>query len=340
MALVQQALSLAEEWNLPYYRLTVRYELIWAYTIGSDPAKALPVCAEFFALLGEYPDAMTHAETQRNAVSTAMVAAHVACSLPQIPLEQCQALIEQFHDQVKQYGMGERLWQIHTSYFCLLTGNLPGAESHLQAFWETPRDALSDCEACEVSNAAEILLGLGQREKARQILRPVLDGSKRCNQQPWSALSMLIHDALDYGEIQQAKVYGRHLLRHSITGSKDLMYIGALLRLQAYDQENSSIELLENGIRWAIGVWDQELLFHVYRGAWTFCAKLGEQINTIPLHLPTSFPPHQEDGIYTCSYLSQWFHRQAEAIAQRFDQRNGSDYYGRKLMDRRRTPLY
>lgn len=91
------------------------------------------------------------------------------------------------------------------------------------------------------------------------------------------------------------------------------------------------VHLLEQGITWSVGVWDQDLLFDFYRGAGEFCEKLAENEETVSLGQPDSFPLYQKDGIYPCLDLARWFREQAEAIAQRFDRRNGSDYYGRKL---------
>lgn len=330
-ALNQQALALAEELKLPFYQTDVCYDLIWACAAGDDPAKALPVCARFFALLEEHPGVLRPADTRRCAINAAMVAAHVATSLPQIPLEQCRALMARFHEQVARYGAGERLWRMHESWFCLLTGDLKGAEANLRAFWDTPRDALSDCEACELSNAAEILLGLGDRVTAHQVLRPVLDGAKRCDQQPWSVLSVLIHDELDRGELHSAQRFGRQLSRHSMTGPTDLSYVGALLRLSAHTGPETGLPLLEKGLGWSVGLWDQGLLFDFYRGAWALCEALRAGRARIPLALPRSFPLWQPQYQYDPAELARWFRGQAESIAEKFDKRNGSSYYSRKL---------
>lgn len=330
LVLNQQALALAEELDIPFYRLYVRAELVWSYMMGDDPAKVLPLCAEFFALLEEYPDGMPPDYLFRNAISMAMISFVVVLDLPQIPLEQCQAMMEQFHDQVKRYGKGERLYHMHVCCFCVATGDLEGAEAHLKAFLESPKDEISDGKITDTCNAAEILLGLGRREEALQMLKPVI--ALTCDQQPYHALSALINDALDHGELDKAKELGQYLSRHTMSGRKDLPYTGALLRLWAYTNPGRFIHLLEKGISWSIGVWDQSRLFDFYRGAGEFCVRLGEQTDTIPLNLPDSFPLYQENGIYNSSELAQWFYDQAEAIAHSFDQRNRSNYYGRKLV--------
>lgn len=333
LAATLAALS-ATEGLSPDCRADVLYDLAWAYGVGDDPAKALPTCAEFFALLEQYPDQI---DGKRMAPKAAMIASYVAMNLPQIPLSQCQALLEQFHEQVRRYGIGERLWQIHACHFSFMTGDMAGAASHLQCFQRTPRDSISDCIACEASNTAECLLHLNRREEAVAVLQPVLDGSLTCDQQPWSALAMLIHDALDHEDLDYAKELGERLARRSLQSCNDLGTVGALLRLHACTDWQHSLGLLEKGIDWSIGIWDQSLLFDFYRGAWAVCTKLGEGEAKIPLRLPKKFPCWQADGRYDSSVLSAWFYTQMQEIADRFDRRNGTSIYEEKRMPKPRA---
>lgn len=323
LAVTLEALALAEQLDAPT-RATVLYDLAWAYAMGDDPAKALPICAEFLALLEECPG---YRNIHTEAPSAAMIAAYVARSLPQISAEQCAALLEEFHRQVKKFGVGERLWLTHACAFSIDQGDTKAAEAHLQAFYRTKRDAISDCRACETSNIVEFLLRLGRREEAQQLLQPVLDGSLTCHDQPWSVLCILIHDALDRGDVADAKNYAQFLSRKKLGKKSDLPCAGALLRLYSYDDCAQSLALLEQGLDWSIGLWDQLLLFDFYRGAQRFCARLSRQTPTIPLSLPKKFACWQADGLYDSAALAQWLNQQAVEIAQKFDRRNGNDRF-------------
>lgn len=321
------ALAMAEQLDTSS-RASVLYDLAWAYAVGDDPAKALPVCAEFLALLEECP---AYQRRRIEAPSAAMIAAYVALSLPQIPLEQCRALLQEFYGQVKKYGLGERVWQVHACGFCLDIGDTEAAEAHLQRFYQTQRDEISDCQVCEAGNVAECLLGLGRRQEAMRVLQPVLDGSLTCENQPWSSLAMLIHDRMNCGELEAAKVLGQRLARKKLDRKGDLPYVGALLRLRAWDCPEQWISLLEKGIRWSVDVWDQRLLFGFYQGAWIFCARLSEKETTLPLFLPQKWNGWREDGQYDTAALAQWLYGQMAEIAHRFDRRNGSSRFGKQI---------
>ena len=323
---VQQALALAERLKAHELRIRIRYDLAWACAMCDDPAKALPVCAEYFALRDQFPDLR---RPSYEGPSAAMIAAYVAITLPQIPLERCRALLEQFHQQVRRCGLGERLWQMHACHFSLVTGDAPAAEAHLAAFRATPRDDISDCPACEAGNAAECLLWLGRREEAEAVVRPVLEGNLTCEQQPQGILSMLINDDLDHGNLAGAAAYSRRLERISCRSRADLGHMGALLRCRAYTEPESGLALLERGIGWSLGMWDRQMLFNFYLGAWVLCTELSNE--TISLRLSKRFPLYRDEGLYSPKTLARWFYEQAESIAARFDARNGSDRFGRTL---------
>lgn len=78
-------------------------------------------------------------------ISVTMLASSIARRLPQIPLEQCKSLLAEFRDQVRAYGLGERLWQCHAGEFAMMTGDLTALEEHLERFRAAERDDVSDC---------------------------------------------------------------------------------------------------------------------------------------------------------------------------------------------------
>lgn len=324
------AVAEADQAGIPYYRIAMRKDLAWALAMGDDPATALPVCAEFFALLEEYPGAFP-SSSNNDVIGVANVATYVANSLPQIPLEQWRALLDQFREKVQLYGLGEQIWQMQACSFYMETGDRVRAREHYEAFRASPRDSCSGCEACEISNAAEFLLWSGCRDQAEELIRPVLEGNLVCEDQPQSILSTLIDDDLNRGDLQAAAEKAQRLVRIACRDRSDLAHIGAVLRCRAYIEPDLSVGLLEKGIRWSIGMWDQRLLFQFYLGVWIFFSKLEEKKAVVSLLLPKQFPLYREDGCYLCRELAAWFQRQAIDIGRRFDDRNGSDGFARKL---------
>ncbi len=155
LRLCQEFVALADREQARAQQISGRYDLAWAYATAGDPAKALPVCAEFLQMQKETPNTSgkPHWEAVL-AVNIACLACDLACDLPQIPLEQCDALLMEFRRQVRTHGIGERLWQSYAGKVAAMTGDLPGLADHLSRFQAAPRDDTSDCEVCEAGLTA------------------------------------------------------------------------------------------------------------------------------------------------------------------------------------------
>ena len=179
LGLCQEFVALADREQARAQQISGRYDLAWAYATAGDPAKALPVCAEFLQMQKETPNTSgdPHLEAVL-AVNTACLACDLACDLPQIPLEQCDALLMEFRRQVRTHGMGERLWQSYAGKVAAMTGDLRGLADHLSRFQAASRDDTSDCEVCEAGLTARFMLALGRKDEAINIAVELLKQGK------------------------------------------------------------------------------------------------------------------------------------------------------------------
>lgn len=74
-------------------------------------------------------------------------------------------------------------------------------------------------------------------------------------------------------------------------------------------------------------MWDQKKVNDYSKGVWVCFDALAKRQQTVELVLPKAFPLYREDDVYDCASLARWFYEQAKTIGQRFDKRNGSDYF-------------
>ena len=146
--LCREFVAVADRLEEPSEQMVGRFDLAYACIFGDDPAKALPMCAEFMRLHQENPGELGEAEGDA-VISVAMLASSIARRLPQIPLEQCKSLLAEFRNQVRTYSLGERLWQCHAGEFAMMTGDLIALEEHLDRFRAAERDDVSDCAVCD-----------------------------------------------------------------------------------------------------------------------------------------------------------------------------------------------
>lgn len=221
LGLCQEFVALADREQARAQQISGRYDLAWAYATAGDPAKALPVCAEFLQMQKETPNTSgdPHLEAVL-AVNTACLACDLACDLPQIPLEQCDALLMEFRRQVRTHGMGERLWQSYAGKVAAMTGDLRGLADHLSRFQAASRDDTSDCEVCEAGMTARFMLALGRKDEAINIAVELLKQGKYCGEEPWTLLAILTEDALNRQDLDAAERYATAMLIQPSSGPR------------------------------------------------------------------------------------------------------------------------
>ena len=338
LELCQEFVALADREQARAQQISGRYDLAWAYATAGDPAKALPVCAEFLQMQEETPNTSgkPHLEAVL-AVNIACLACDLACDLPQIPLEQCDALLTEFRRQVRTYGMGERLWQSYAGKVAAMTGDLRGLADHLSRFQAAPRDDTSDCEVCEAGLTARFMLALGREDEAVDIAVELLKQGKYCGEEPWTLLAILTEDALNRRDLDVAERYATAMLIQPVKRPADLRRAGTLLRMEAaFGAGEDGIKLLARCLPWTENLWDQRLRFYFYLGAADFCQAYSAQHAKLKLPPVPGFTDRPENGLYDCAALARWFWDQAEEIGGRFDRRNGCPNYGRQLRAVRR----
>ena len=270
-------------------------------------------------------------------ISVTMLASSIARRLPQIPLEQCKSLLAEFRDQVRAYGLGERLWQCHAGEFAMMTGDLTALEEHLERFRAAERDDVSDCAVCETGAMAEYLLALGRRTEAVALVEDLLQKKEFCEEQPWKFLSILTDDALDRNDLQEAERFSAAMVIQPIKTAADLRRVGTLLRMKGSSGDwKDGLKLLKKSLPWTENFWDQELLFCFYVGAASFCQAHSVQHTEVNLPPVPGFTDCPENGLYDCAALARWFCKRAEEIGARFDRRNGCPNYEKQLRAARR----
>ena len=337
--LCREAVAVADRLEEPSEQMIGRFDLAYAYIFGDDPAKALPVCAEFMRLHQENPGELGEAEGDAM-ISVAMLAGSIARRLPQIPLEQCKSLLAEFRDQVRTYGLGERLWQCHAGEFAMMTGDLAALEEHLDRFQAAERDDVSDCAVCETGAMAEYLLALGRRTEAVALVEELLEKQEFCEEQPWKLLSILTDDALERNDLQEAERFSAAMVIQPIKAAADLRRVGTLLRMKGASGDwKDGSKLLKKALPWTANFWDQELLFYFYLGAASFYQAYSAEHTEIKLPPVPGFTDCPENGLYDCAALARWFWKRAEEIGGRFDRRNGSSNYRERLKRLMNDPL-
>ncbi len=324
----------ADESENYYYSLLWRYEYAYQATFYSDPPKAMPVAAEFASIYEAHPSALGSVRDNGGAESYLMITQmgiDPVVSLPQIPMEQWEDMMDKFHALVKRFNIGHRTYWWQMAQFWQYVDK-EKAHQYFEKFWKTGRDGLSDCRACERCYAVHMSLLVGDREAADNYAKPLKAGRVHfCNDAPKIYRWSYLENALDRGDLKEASSYASQLnykLEHRI---HDLSYIGAVIRCFAYTNIEKAIEKFVSGMELVLGLWDQKKVYDFYKGAYVCFHELAKNKDTVTLSLPEEFPMYNKSGSYNCKELEQWFYEQAEATGNKFDKRNNSNYFKKNI---------
>lgn len=324
------AIRQADEAGDSYWRLMFRCDYCYEATFRDDPPKAIPVAAEFCALFEENSEAFIE-RSQDGASEMHLMIMQMGIDpivfLPQIPVEQWEKMMGEFHRWVKYYHIGLRTywWQMARFWQYI---DREQAYQYFQKFWKTGRDGLSDCRACERSYAVRMELLMGNRAAADAYAKPMDQGRIWfCKDTPQLYWLAYLEYALDHEDRKEAEKRANALYRKGNRDKSDLSYIGAVLRCWAYAEPERALEVFAKRLEWSIGLWDQKKVYDFDKGACVLFQRLSKHQQTVHLELPQAFPLWREDGTYAAKELAGWFQTQAETIGHRFDQRNNSHYF-------------
>ncbi len=333
MAALLDAIHQADEAGDYRWRLGFRWDYTYEATFHDDPPKAMPMAAEFSAIYDENPGAAQRLGYGPAAYLNMMeMGMEPAVRLPQIPMEQYEALLAKFRDLTRRFGIGEQVywWQM---FFRWEFADLNEARKCLEKAWRAPKDQLSDCVACEHTRTAKMYLRLGDRETADRYAKPVWEHKiKPCAssfQELWQAY---LHDALDRGDWAAARPLAETLQKNGCRDRGDLSYAASALYAWALMDTERALALFSRRLEWTFGMWDQMWLYEFYKAAW-ICFRESKE-KTLALRLPEQFAQYRADGVYSAPELALWFYQQAQDIGARFDRRNRSDYFAKDLAKR------
>ncbi len=322
-----------------FWQMTFRSRYCYEATFRDDPPKAIPMAAEFCTLFEAHEAEMMERCGEGIAELYLMIlqmGIDPMVNLPQIPRKQWEQAMDHFYRMVQKYQIGLRTywWQM-TRFWQYIDRDR--AYTYFQKFWESKRDSLSDCPACEHSYGVRMSLLMGDRAAADAFAKPMEEGRLEfCGDTPQLYWLAYLEDALDQGDRTEAAQWARALIQRGNRDRSDLSYVGAVLRCWAHTDLKRALKRVERRLEWTIGMWDQKKVYDFYKGAWACFHQLSKEQSTAALTLPHAFPLWRSDGQYDTAELARWFHTQAENIAQRFDARNGSRCFA---LDLERTLL-
>jgi hypothetical protein len=329
--LLEEAVRVADSHALTALGYEARQELVQAATFSGQPEKALTAFTWCLAQYDRDPNAC-------DPFPLLWRYKWVLGRLPNFPQVSRGQLAEAVEDMRRRYRQaGSTLRAVHKLQMdiALDLGDWEEAR-RLHPVWQrTPRDWLSDCSACERNREVVFLVAAGNDGEAVALAAPIVAGRMRCAEIPHCTFARLLLPLVRLGRPAEAMRHHRRGYR-LIAGNQEFLQEVAdhLTFLVLTDNLAKGAALLARHLPWALATSELARRFAFGLAARLLVGRLREAgRRRLTLRLPASFPAHKGSGVYEVETLLGWLDADLRDLAARFNERNGNDYYSRRIAE-------
>jgi hypothetical protein len=249
---------------------------------------------------------------------------------PEIPLAQIERLLDDMDERFRNYGASGRTVIGYRLSLAKHVGDTDRAAELFHEYRKAPRDALSNCAACEANAIVSYHLFAGQNRLAVDAAKDIVSGRLSCRTVPGSTYAMLLLPRLKLGELELAADHHR-------AGYRLLLKSAEPVSLAPYHMQflgltgnfTLGVRLLTKHLGAAMEGFEPQNQFWFYRGAWLLLECLTQAEVSPRIRLPEKHPLAKKTA--TVADLQAWCHAEASQLAARFDTRNGTSSFRSSL---------
>ncbi|MER7756469.1 hypothetical protein [Kitasatospora sp. NPDC097643] len=313
----EELVDAAEQFEDTRVRAMALLELMEAYEYDGERSKSPVVFARVLKLWDTDPDGF--GDWARHQVFWRFK--WVATALqgtPDVPL----AAVERWHAELRdRYRAADFDLQPYYAQRYHLAAQTGTAVQDAYELWTArPRSELSDCHACETRARAEHFVRAGDDTRALEVWRPVLDGRSSCEEEPYLSHAAALLPLLRLGRLDEAR--SSHLVGYRYARGKagQGRALGRHLEFCALSgNEPRGLEILAENRDLFDGAGDPIGRLDFLTGAEVLIAALARAGHG---GLAVGGPP---GTAWTVDTLLAHLRTEADALAARFDARNGTD---------------
>lgn len=202
----EELVDAAEQFEEPELLATALLELMSAYEYSGEHRKAPVVFARVLKLKDDKPDAFSDWEAHQvlwrfKWVTTSLL------QVPDVPLAAIRGWTDQMRERYREAGHGMQPVAAMRHRIAAHVGSEDEERSAYDLWVTRPREALSDCEACETRHRAIRHVGHGDERRALDIWQPVFDGGQTCAEEPYVSQAHALLPLLSLGRVDEARAH-------------------------------------------------------------------------------------------------------------------------------------
>ncbi len=252
---------------------------------------------------------------------------------PQISLDQIAGLFEEMTDRFQRYGAGERVLAGFRLSLAKHRGDAADAARFFAEFQQRPRDALSNCAACDANAVVGYHCWRGEHAAAVQAADRILSGRMACRRVPENPLATLLHSLLALGEDARAVALHHRGVRLSTT-SGDLSNLAKHITFLARtDNLTPAVRLLEKFLPTAADGYEPEARFRFLLAGRFLCDRLLATDWRRGLRVPPTLTTGVRKTTSDVPSLRAWLDAECRQVAAAFDVRNGTSHFADRLAE-------
>ena len=254
------------------------------------------------------------------------------CEFPQISKKRIYEMLDDLEQRALRAGYGLRATTNQRYRAEKFWDNTQKAIEYFRKLEELPPDALSNCSVCEIDERVSFAIYCGNDERALELAVHILSGSEKCGSVPHRTYANVLLPLIRLGRPKEALDYHVKGYRLIVNNKAFLDKVADhLICLVLTENFEKATALVETHFSWTETSRDLFGHFQFFRAAWLLFELLVERDGSVNMNLPRSFPLYSEGPKYDAAKLAAWFKQKAEGLAERFDQRNETDFFVRTI---------
>ncbi|MEV4415517.1 hypothetical protein [Catellatospora sp. NPDC049609] len=326
IVLAEQALAQAEALGDPDLLYSANCAATSAYHQSGEPMKAMMTFARCLADYDADPGRRSHDDERLLLWQFKHVVSAMA-RFPELPLDRTMAVLD---DMQRRYQAGGHSLQAVYAYRHDVAAHVGDTvlADHWYRMWDAaPRDRHSDCAGCDPSSKAYHLAWRGRDDEAIAVAEPALSGRLTCSEQPHGILTALLLPYLRTGRLDEARDAHRRAYRALCDNKAELGRVARHVEFCGLTgNEVRGLELIERHLPWLDDAPTPKTEMEFAAAAALVLRRLAEAGQG-------DLPVRRSGGPVGVAELGPVLRERAEAIARRFDARNGNTFQSGRVAE-------
>lgn len=327
LGFLEEAIRIADAHNDAELGFELRDEMVHDAIFAGFPDKAIVAFAWCLARSDREPERFPEAELlwKYKWVAPPM------SEYPDIPADRIEAMLEDMAARYRRNGANLRAVHKIRCVAALQMGRAEEAGGHFEAWRKTRADWSSDCDACDADDATRYLAAIGDDEGAMKAAKPLLSGRMSCAEVPHLTLGRVLRPLLRLGRGAEAMAEHKRGYPMVRRNREMLSTIAEHVEfLVLVGRAEDAKRMFERHLPWTSANPSALRTLRTLRAGLLAVEALVAERGTsaaVRFKFPADDPDRRESGRFALGELRDALRARAEALAARFDRRNGNGHH-------------